>query len=371
MEQERFDVLLKRTRKTGVMPASAPSDQSQNSGRNWDRIATDAAIYALALGGFYLGYETLYDLALRVGYPEEQARVVAAIADLAILAYSRKAVEEVNEGRSAWGIRLIVMIFSISSFGLQLRAAWPHPVSVGFHALPPAVWIIGHEMMLRGKLRNARKDLREEQIANGLRPAPLPIIRPIWWALDPWHTFQVWRRMKLWETSQDVAIRQLAQQRTMQNKPIPVAWQRALITLDQAPRRIQELSIPVVSPFKVLEPPTPPAAEQKRQVEPPNRFDPLGRMRLANGDEAPSDLRDTFLAALPPTPSKDSRGYRSTKDIAAYITRVEHIAGEFHIDCTGLLLAALLDVDPSRISRVCKAMREGGIEVPQLATTSS
>ncbi|MGW9067842.1 DUF2637 domain-containing protein [Streptomyces yangpuensis] len=361
----------KRTRKTAVMPASAPTEESKETSRNWDKITTDAAIYLLALGGFYLGYETLYDLAIRVGYPDNQARVVAAIADLAILAYSRKAVQEVTEGRSAWGIRLIVMIFSIGSFALQLRAAWPHPVSVGFHALPPAVWIIGHEMMLRGKLRDARKTLRSTQISNGLRPAPLPIIRQTWWLLDPWHTFQVWRRMKLWETTQSIAIRQLAQQRTAQNKPIPVAWQRALLAHEQAPGRMQALAIPVISPFKELEAPTPPAIEPEKPIEPPSRFAPLDRMRLTNGEDVPSNIRDAFLAALPAKPPTNDRGYRTSEDIGAYITRVEHIAGEFHIECTGVILAALLEIDPARVSRVKQAMRENKIQVPQLATIGS
>ncbi|MGW7100328.1 DUF2637 domain-containing protein [Streptomyces sp. NPDC054838] len=352
------------------MPASSSKDQSAHPRKNWDKVLTDVAIYILALGGFYLGYQTLYDLALRVGYPKEQAAVVAAIADLAILVYSRKAVEEVNEGRSAWGIRLIVMIFSISSFGLQLRAAWPHPISVGFHALPPAVWIIGHEMMLRGKLREARKALRKKQIASGLRPAPLPRIRGSWWLLDPIHAFQVWRRMKLWEVSHDIAVRQLAQQFTMQNKPIPVAWQHTLIA--QAPRRLQGMIIPAISAFKEQPPAVQPQAPVTAAppIEPTAHFDPLSRMRLTNGEDAPGHITEAFLAALPPAPERDHRGWRTSEDLAAYILRVEQLAGEFGIEPTGLMLAALLEIAPSAVSRVRKKLREGGIALPQLATAS-
>ncbi|MET7363158.1 DUF2637 domain-containing protein [Streptomyces sp. NPDC005562] len=296
------------------MSAPAPSMRARVTRTDWDKLLTDGAIYLLALGGFYVGFKTLYSLALMVGYPTDEAMVVASLADIAILAYSRKAVREVKAGRSAWAIRLIVAAFSLGTFALQLRSAWPHPVSVGFHILPPAVWIIGHEMMLRGELRQAKKQLREHEIAQGLRPTPLPRLRRTWWLLDPYHTFTVWRLTKLWEQSPTFVILQEAARREHEGETIPRAWQGV----------------------------------------------------LATGGQDEDEVRDRFIKALPPVPEK---GSRTNQEIAAFITRATQLAGEFDIECTGKLLADILDCDPAQVSRIRTALREGKFK--RLALTSA
>ncbi|MCX4799666.1 DUF2637 domain-containing protein [Streptomyces sp. NBC_01242] len=311
----------KRTRNNSEMPAPETGFRARLTQIDWDKALTDGMIYLLALGGFYVGYQTLYSLALYVGFPQDQAVVVASLADLAILAYSRKAVQEVNEGRSAWGIRAIVTVFSLGTFALQIRAAWPDPIAVIFHALPPAVWIIGHEMMLRGKLRRAKKARREREIAQGLRPARLPSIRRVHWVLDPRNTFKVWRRMKLWELPQHVVVRQLADGRAAEKKAIPAAWQGILLT--PVPLAQQE-------PLKELE-----AAEPEDE------------------DEATVMWR-CFLQALPPVPPEG----RSKEEARAYIERVEQLAGEFGVDCSRKTIANQLGVDPSYVSRICPAQKE-------------
>lgn len=309
----------KRTRKDSTMSATEPSLQARLSEVDWSKALNDGLIYLLALGGFYLGFSTLYTLALHVGYSEHEAAVAASLADMAVFAYSRKALQEVKAGRSAWGIRLIVSIFSIATFALQLRSAWPDPTSLAFHAMPPAVWVIGHEMMLRGNLRDARKALRAVEIQTGMRPAPLPRIRRIHWFLDPKNTFKVWRRMKLWELPQHLVVRKLADDLVAEKKPIPAAWQGILLT---------SVALAVEQKPQVLE-------IEKSEDEPKPRTEE-------------DEMYERFMEALPPAPPEG----RSKDEALAYIERVEQLAGEFGVTCTGKFLAQLLGVDPSRISRI-------------------
>jgi hypothetical protein len=312
----------KRTRKNSTVSATEPSLRTKLSEVDWGKVLNDGLIYLLALGGFYLGFSTLHALALGVGYTQDQAVVAAALADVAIFAYSRKALQEVKAGRSAWGIRLIVSVFSIATFALQIRAAWPDPTAVAFHAMAPAVWVIGHEMMLRGNLRDARKALRQQEIATGMRPAPLPRIRRVHWLLDPRNTFKVWRRMKLWELPQHVVVRQLADDLKAQNKEIPAAWQGILLT-------------PVALPAA----PEPPAIEPQLELE------------AEEPEEEVDEMYARFLEALPQVPPEGPNG-RAKEGVLAWCDRVEQLAVEFDIECTGKLLAQLLGVDPSRISRI-------------------
>ncbi|MFH8483159.1 DUF2637 domain-containing protein [Streptomyces sp. NPDC018055] len=366
-------LLHKRTRSMPVPSSSSEDVSSPAPPHDWDKTLTDGMIYLLAIGGFYVGYQTLYNLALAVDFPHDQAVVVASLVDLAILAYSRKAVQEVNEGRSAWGIRLIVAALSLATFALQIRAAWPHPTAVTLHALPPAVWVIGHEMMLRGKLRNAKRQRRDFDIAQGLRPARLPSIRATHWILSPIRTFQAWRLTKLWEVSQRVVIKQLAEEwqasPDKKDKPLPAAWRYALApasapataTLDRttAPKAIQPPAAlaPAAPPKIVIPAPssvfkaTPPAA-------PPTLFSPASRATLYRASNprtpVPADVKMNFLAALPVAPA----GGRPKPKAREYITEVQAIADQFDINATGRLLATLLQVDETYVSRLRKELRE-------------
>ncbi|WP_428957837.1 DUF2637 domain-containing protein [Streptomyces sp. cg35] len=302
---------------------SAPGIRTRLARADWDKILTDGAIYALALGGFYVAFKTLYALALAVGATADEAVVLSSLADIAILAYSRKAVREVKAGRSAWGIRLIVAGFSLATVALQLRSAWPHPVAVGFHALPPLVWITGHEMMLRGELRDAKKQLREREIEAGLRPAPLPRLRRTWWILDPYHTFIVWRLTKLWEKPADYVIRTEATKRQNDGKDIPRAWQSALHE---------------------------PEPESEGEGEDQPGSEGL-RLRTLNGEYAAPDACASFLQALQPVPEKDAHNRRSNDVTDAFVHQAQTLGHRFGLDITGVALAKILDVDPATISR--------------------
>jgi len=308
---------------------------------DWDKTLTDGGIYLLAVGGFYVGYQTLYTQALRVGFPEDQAVVVAALADLAILLYSRKAVREVKAGRSARIIRTIVALFSLATFALQLRAAWGDTLSVTFHALPPAVWIIGHEMMLRGRLRDAKAARRTAEIKAGLRPAPLPRIRRAWWLLDPAHTFTVWRLSKMWEKDPATVIRHEAAKRQAEGKDIPLAWQGFLLDTPapDAPVRHEICGAATLFTPEVPELPAPPvSAVLYRQSN--------------DREEVPANEVAVFLRTLPVAPLKG----RPKDKAMEYIREVEALGAQYDIKVTGKLLAELLQVDEGRVSKIRKDM---------------
>lgn len=318
---------------------------------DWDKTITDGGIYLLALGGFYVGYQWLYTQALNVGFPDDQAMVVAALADLAILLYSRKAVREVKAGRPARIIRLIVAVFSIATFGLQLRAAWGDPLAVTFHALPPAVWIIGHEMMLRGNLRDAKAKLRADRIAAGLLPARLPAIRLSWWLLDPKNTFFVWRRVKLWEEAPASVIRnEVAKRQNKQGHKIPAAWQGYLTTAE-APT---EPARPTICGAAKLYNPEVPAV------------DIVLYRRSDETRQVPASEVQTFLGFLPAPPVKG----RPREKAMNFIRDIDALAVQYDIAVTDRYIAQLLEVNPSRVSRLRDFIAEEDAQAEKDASPS-
>jgi hypothetical protein len=306
---------------------------------DWDKLLTDGLIYLLALIGFYLGYHTLHTLALAVGYTGTEAKAAAVTADVAILAYSRKAVAEIKAGRSAWGIRFIVAAFSMATFGLQLRAAWPHPTAVGFHAMSPAVWILGHEMMLHGRLRDAKAARRAAQIKAGLRPAPLPSIRRIWWLLAFPSTFTVWRLVKLTERAPAAVIRAEAERRKDKGEGIPRAWESYLLDTPAAPRTLHTIcrATAFYAPEDLF-PELPINVTLYRESDPT--------------EKVPTFEIDALLRMLPKAPAKG----RPEDKAIEYIRRVDNLAAQRDIKITGVFLAELLQVDGTRISKLRKAM---------------
>ncbi|MFJ4902795.1 DUF2637 domain-containing protein [Streptomyces sp. NPDC088727] len=342
------------TRTDSAAPASESTLPKRYAQFDWDNTLTDGLIYLLALGGFYVIFQTLYSLALSVGIPRDQAIVVASLADLAILAYSRKAVQEVNAGRSAWGIRLIVAALSLGTFTLQIRSAWPDPVSVGFHTLPATVWIIGHEMMLRGKLRDAKKQRRDHEIAQGLRPAPLPTIRTIWWILDPRSTFKVWRLSKLWEMSQDAVIRMETSRLQEEGESIPRAWQGVTL-ISVEPKRLESADEEGTELEKKL--------QQDRQ-----KADACSITLYRKSDSSEKVTYQSmlqFLGSIPPAPAEGRPVFQAMQ----YLNLVEEAAERADIKTTGLFLSALLGVGAPYISRLRKMIREE--ETKELASAGS
>lgn len=279
----------------------------------------DTGIYLLALGGFYVSYQTLRTLARASGYPADQATVVAALADLAILLYSRKAVHEVEQGRSAWGIRLIVTALSLATVSLQLRTAWPHPTALGLHALPAAVWITGLEMMLRGKLRDAKAARRRALTAAGLRPAPLQRLRTAEWLMAPVPVFKVWRMMILLGVPADTARTHLAASWTNATA-VPASWT-------------------VTTP--------PPAAQDPQDTKLALVPTPVTALR-ADGHEATEAELAVFIADLPDVPPPG----RTKDEARQYLAAVDAAAARHELTVTGACASRLLGVSPSYISQI-------------------
>lgn len=327
-----------RTVTDAVMSRTRTTLKTRAARTDWDKTITDGGIYLLALGGFYVGYQTLYAQALRVGFPSDQAVVVAALADLAILLFSRKAVREVKAGRSARIIRLIVAVFSLATFGLQLRAAWGDPLAVAFHALPPAVWIIGHEMMLRGRLRDAKAARKAAQIAAGLRPAPLPAIRLSWWLLDPYHTFIVWRLTKLWQIGATDVIRQEADKLKAKGKTVPRAWEGYLAA---APAPAEPARHTICGAAKLYNPVV-------------SALDTALYRLSDESQQVPVDEVKTFLSILPTPPVKG----RPKEKAMAFIREIDALAVQYDIAVTDRYIAKLLQVGPPRVSRLREEIRE-------------
>lgn len=329
---------------TPAPPSPIHTLKARAAHTDWDKTLTDGLIYLIAFGGFYVGYQVLFDMATKVGMPADQAAVVSGIADLLILTMSRKAVQEIKEGRSAWGIRTIVVIASLATFSLQLRAAWPHPTSLGFHGLAPAAWIIGHETMLRGRLRTAKATRKAAQIAAGLRPAPLPSIRRIWWLLAPFSTFTIWRLTKLTEQPPADVIRLEAARRKAKNKDIPRAWESYLTTdapATQAPTPFQHTTCgSTFFSADALMAKLPPATVLYRRSD--------------ETQQVPTSEVQSFLRILPEPPLKG----RPKDKAMAFIREIDALSVQYDITVTDKYIAQLLEVTPSRISRLRDAIRD-------------
>jgi hypothetical protein len=330
-----------------VVSRSGNTLRTRAAQADWDKITTDGLIYLLAAIGFYLGYHTLHTLALAVGYIGPEAKAAAITADVAILAYSRKAVAEIKAGRSAWGIRFIVAAFSLATFGLQLRAAWPHPTAVGFHAMSPAVWVIGHEMMLRGRLRDAKAARRAAQIAAGLRPTPLPSIRRTWWLLAPFSTFTVWRLVKLWEVAPAKVIHIETARRKAKNKRVPRAWE-GYLTSTEAPAAEPT---PAPALHEICGSTALFTADSLLPASKPLPTITTTVYRESRREVVPDDELNAFLRLLPDAPA-DGRPF----DVAAkYVADVEALSGPYDIKITLKFLGELLNVDETYASRLRKA----------------
>lgn len=302
--------------------------------------ATDAAIYLLALGGFYISYQVIYAACLRNSFPPDQAIVVAGLADLSILAYSWKAKQEVEQGRSAWGIRLLVMLMSLATFALNIADVWGSPLPVVLHALAPIAWIVGHEIMLRPKLRRARKRIREARIAAGLSPAPVARLRFSQWLFAPRRTFQVWKRMIMWSLDPVAVTRILVQQwaetkfdRKNNPKPIPAAWAFAVPSAT-------EISNP--EPAQAL-----PPAGAVEPAETPSSAAPtlFATVKLK---DAPAELQRRFDEALPEVPPPG----RSAEDVWGFMTAAQDACNALGILYTDVIVAERLDCSKQYLSGV-------------------
>lgn len=323
---------------------------------------SEADVYLLALLGCFISYQVTYDLCLKHGMTPDRAFVVAALADFGQFVYSRKALRATKAGRSAWVLRLFVGVLSGASFAINIRDAWPHPTDVGLYSLAPAVWISAHEFMLHGKRSAIKTKRRAEQIAQGLRPAPVAKIGATPFLLAPWPTFRVKRVMWLTRCTPAQAAEILIQRAKNKNKTkIPFFWTalvesgnhpgRTTATIDRDPQPPTPPKLPLPKPdaFDFRKPPVikslPPTPQNNTPVD--------ARLALVGTDgstplsKLPGAVRSELIAAVPPR-----TGQRSKPQTIDLVLLVEDICNAHGVEYTGALAAQLLGVHPSRISKI-------------------
>ncbi|RJK95940.1 DUF2637 domain-containing protein [Vallicoccus soli] len=146
----------------------------------------------LAVIGFAASYETLRDLALSVGgFSPWLAPAVPLSFDLGIVVLSLKVAMAARKGRSATGLRALVLTLSTASV-LANAAAARGLVGVLVHAVPPAMFVV----CLESAVSDARRDARLTHAPHSVKPA-LPRRHPVLWFLAPLRTWLAWRQEAL------------------------------------------------------------------------------------------------------------------------------------------------------------------------------
>lgn len=379
-----------------------------------ERPISDAGVYILALGGFFISYQVTFALCIRHGMPHDQAIIVAGLADFAQLVYSRKALHATEDGRSAWVIRLFVIVLSLASFSMNVRDAWPHPTDIGIWGLAPAAWISAHEFMLHGKRRAIKAKRKAEKISQGLLPAPVAKLGMLQFILAPLPMFKVKRVMWLTRCTPAAAASMLIERAEhgkadrngkIKKGRVYFSWTALLqrestvptpvVTMDREPQPpippTPKMPLPAAAPIAAAPKPLPAPApkialpkplaipySQRPVVKPVTTIatvaaatpaPPSVDIRLAavgaNGKtplgQLPAALQKKLTDAIPL-----SNGQRSKKEAASLVVTAEKICQAHGVTCTGALAAQLLGISASRISRIKDA-----IEAARLAPTGT
>lgn len=327
---------FKRTR-SSLPVSSTPGDEWWRPLRSQERL-NDLLIYLLAIGGAYVSIQVIYAACIRKNFANDEAIVVSALADLAIFAYSRKAVNEVEQGRSAWGIRLLVNGLSTATFSLNIYEVRHDALSVLLHSLAPLVWIAGHEIMLKGKLRRARAVIRQQRIEAGLSPAPVARLRLAQWIFAPRRTFQIWKRMIMWSLDPLTVTHLLVQdwKATKSDKPVPAAWSFVVADLTPAvtplPQAMAQTQIPAQA--------QPAIAPAPQAPQPP--AEPL----MFKLQDAPDDVVKRFHSELPPVPPVGGSSLETWK----FMTDVSELCNRLKIRYTDTLVADLIGCSRQAVS---------------------
>jgi hypothetical protein len=325
--------------------------------------------------------------------PSDYARIVAFLADAGQFVYSRKALAATKAGRSAWVLRLFVILLSSASFANNVRDAWPNVTDISLYSLAPAIWISTHEFMLHGKRRAIKEQLRAEKIRKGLIPAPVAKLGFTPVLLAPWPMFLVKRLMLLTGCSPVEAAQLLIRRaevprttrrgKTKTSGRVYFAWvallQRAglgsAVTIEREaplptppapkaplpaaatpalmpaiPKPMSFRKAPVIKPVAATPAPTTTQAPVAPVAAPaPAHLAAVGLDGSTPLAKLPKVLREQLLAAVPPR-----TGERSAVEHAALCVTIEQICEQHGATYTGRLAAQLLGVSGSRISRFAK-----------------
>ncbi|MEV1040465.1 DUF2637 domain-containing protein [Streptomyces sp. NPDC050204] len=134
---------------------------------------------------------------------------------------------------SAW-------LLSAATIAFNGAVAWPDPLGVGMHATIPVSFLVIVEAARRAISRQA--GLSEDRRMDGVRASR--------WALDPFNTARLWRRMKLWELTSYRRTIALEQDRVVYRARLRAKFGRAWRTkapIDyRLPLRLSRYGVPIM-----------------------------------------------------------------------------------------------------------------------------
>lgn len=155
-------------------------------------VALGLVVFGYGMAGSYV---TVSDLAARRGVP--RAAFVPAGIDGGLVSVVVLDLVLVWVGTPVGWLRQVVRLLSVGTVVANAVSGWPDPVAVGLHAAAPVMVLAmveaGRTVLLR-RLGAQQGTVRDS----------IPLIR---WALAPWRTALLWRRMVLWQiTSYRTAV---------------------------------------------------------------------------------------------------------------------------------------------------------------------
>jgi hypothetical protein len=155
-------------------------------------VALGLVVFGYGMAGFYV---TISSLAARRGVP--LATFVPAGIDGGLISVVVLDLVLVWVGNPVGWLRQVVRLLSAGTIVANTVSGWPDPVAVGLHGAAPV-------MVLAMVEAGRTVLLRRLGVKQGTVRDSIPLIR---WALAPWRTALLWRRMVLWQiTSYRAAV---------------------------------------------------------------------------------------------------------------------------------------------------------------------
>jgi hypothetical protein len=204
-------------------------------------VALGLVVFGYGMAGSYV---TISELAARRGVP--LAAFVPAGIDGGLISVVVLDLVLVWVGTPVGWLRQVVRLLSVGTIVANAVSGWPDPVAVGLHVAAPVMVLAmveaGHTVLLR-RLGAKQGTVRDS----------IPLMR---WALAPWRTALLWRRMVLWQiTSYRAAVDvEVEIRRAMEllrlyygrgwrhRAPGDVVWMlRTGVAIDEARARVGEL----------------------------------------------------------------------------------------------------------------------------------
>ena len=136
-------------------------------------------------------------------------------------------------------LRQTAWLLTAATIAFNGAAAWPDPLGVGMHAVIPVLFVVAVEAARHAVGRIA--DITADKHMEGVR-----LTR---WLLSPVPTFQLWRRMKLWELRCYEQVIKLEQDRLVYQARLQArfgrAWRRKAPVESLMPLRLARYGVPL------------------------------------------------------------------------------------------------------------------------------